>query len=147
MRFIRHITLTTGHSRDSFAGEVSAEALAACRGVVERLSKSRQPVPGFSDFEVTGARQACSMVLTVWRAEIPIITMGVATHSRDGASLWRVLHETAAESLQTEPQRCPPEPWAAVLIHGGIALVPNETLWVGDFERCIAWAFYDIFQR
>lgn len=141
-RYIRHITLNTGHARDSFAVEVSEEALRACHMLIQRLSATRQPVPGWPDYTISGQRQRRKLVLTVWRGDAPIVTMGIALHSRDGAGLWRALHETAKAPIKTSAERCPPEPWAAVLIHGGLLLASDAIEWLGDFERCIAWAFY-----
>jgi hypothetical protein len=147
MRFIRHITITTGNSRDSFAGEVSQEALDACRHIVTHLSKTRQPVPGLPDYEINGARWGRSMVATIWRGDAPLVTLGVAVHSRDGAQLWRTLHTQAELPVETSPDNCPPEPWVAVLLHVGLALYPDAADWLGDFERCLAWAFYLLSQE
>lgn len=140
-RFIHHITLTTGHVRDSFADEVSPEALAACKELVENLSTTRQTVPGFTDYEITGSRWHRSMIVTVWCGDIPLVTLGVALHSRDGAQLWRTLHRTDEIPVMTSPDKWPPEPWAAALLHVGLALHSDAADWLGDFERCMAWAF------
>ena len=46
-----------------------------------------------------------------------------------------------ATSVKRGVQR-PAEPWCAVLIHLTLALAdPSASAWLGDFERCVAWAW------
>ncbi|MDQ3562852.1 MAG: hypothetical protein M3436_01505 [Pseudomonadota bacterium] len=66
---------------------------------------------------------------------------GVAAHSRCGAALWRELHRWGKTPVVTDPERCPPEPWVAVALDAGITQHMDATEWLGDFERCLAWAF------
>ena len=37
----------------------------------------------------------------------------------------------------------PEPPWCAVEIHPALALYPAAAEWLGDFERCVAWAWVD----
>jgi len=35
----------------------------------------------------------------------------------------------------------PPVPWCAVSVHTPVGAFPEALDWLGDFERCIAWAW------
>lgn len=87
------------------------------------------------------------MVATVWHNDAPLVTLGVAVHSRDGAQLWRTLHKQAELPVETSIDSCPTEPWAAVLLHAELAFYPDTADWLVDFERCLAWAFYRLSQE
>ncbi|MGH8519851.1 MAG: hypothetical protein ACREU9_00095 [Gammaproteobacteria bacterium] len=146
--FIRHVTLTTGHVRDSLPGEVSEEAIAVCRGLIEAFIADpvrTAPIPGPPGYSLGGraASKSC-LAATVWAGGPPsvcVATIGVALHSRCGAGLWRELHRWGETPVVTDPERCPPEPWVAAVLNTGIAAHMDATEWLGDFERCLAWAF------
>jgi hypothetical protein len=71
---------------------------------------------------------------------VPLVAFGIAPHSRCGAPLWRRLHDRALPS-KTDPEQCPIEPWLAVRMEIGIAEHLEATNWLGDWERCLAWAW------
>ena len=78
-------------------------------------------------------------------AELPmLVTVGVGMDAGDGAAaLWRQLHEwneLTQGGRPTDPERPPDAPWCGVACHEGLVLDPGATEWLGDFERCIAWA-------
>ena len=103
------------------------------------------PVPGMPGYSVSGRASTGCLVATVWRDGPPSVVMasiGVAAHSRCGATIWRALHTWGKVPVVTDPDRCPPEPWVAVALD---TLDPTEPAleWLGDFERCLAWAFCD----
>lgn len=145
-KFIRHITLTTGHARDSFPGEVSPEAIAACRQIIDQIigGTISEPasIPG-TGCHITGRASSKCLLATVWyRGEQrPLCTIAVAAHSRCGAKLWRDLHTWGETSVVTDPDRCPPEPWVAAALYSGIESHMEAAHWLGDFERCLAWAW------
>jgi hypothetical protein len=146
-QFIRHITLTTGHVRDSFADEISPEAIQVCGDLIERMTAGESPaIPGFESFRVSGVSYGRCFVATVWSGKEPIVTIGIATHSRCGAETWRALHQLAAPlpPLSTSVDECPPEPWCAARLEVFAAFYPDVMAWIGDFERCLAWAFVGI---
>ena len=160
--FVRHITLTTGHVRDSLPDEVPNDTRARLLPLIERaLTGEHTPVPS-PDVPITltgGAHGRC-VSLTVWgpplsriafpdadeSAPSPIVEVGIAPHSRCGAVLWRALHDTAARlniEVRTDIARCPPEPWVAALLYPGISVYPEAAHWLGDLERCLAWAWVE----
>jgi hypothetical protein len=153
-RWLEHVTITTGHSRRSYLDEVSDEALALCRRLIEQLRSAdpydvpilRTPyeLPGYV---LTGyVRRGRCLIVTI-AADEPVVTMAVGAHSRCGARVWREIHQYADEwelPYVTDRDRPPPEPWCAALLDRAAARDPAERLMalaLGEFERCLAWAW------
>jgi len=148
-RYIRHVTLTTGHVRDSCRHEISDEALAACRDLLRQILAAEgalAKIPGVGDYHLSGTAAAACLVCTVWSGapSVCIATIWVAAHSRCGARLWRELHRWGETPVVTDPTCCPPEPWIAVALDTGIVQHPEAAHWLGDFERCLAWAWVEM---
>lgn len=151
MNYIRHITLTTGHARDSLPGEVSEDAIQALQPLIERVAAGdvAEPVSlsAFAEvgpYSVTGRASRKCLVLSVYHDGPPsalVCSIGVAAHSRCGASLWRNLHRWGRLPVATDPEDCPPEPWVAAALDEGALEHTDAMHWLGDFERCIAWAW------
>lgn len=73
----------------------------------------------------------------------PLVSFGVASRrSMEAKTLWESLHGLAGETevIQTDPARPPRPPWLGVLCHPALFLDPEAASWLGDFERCVAWA-------
>lgn len=124
--YIRHITMTTGHARDSLPGEVAAPVRAALRPLIRRaLTGEHAPVPGNLEppgCTLTGGAAGRCISLTVWGpplspaafpgapdSHVPIVEVGIATHSRCGATLWHRLHDLAGRlgiTVATDRDRC-----------------------------------------
>lgn len=146
--FIRHITLTSGHSRDSQPGEMPRSVRAALAPLIERMAAGEVaeaiPVPGMPGYSITGRASKHCLVAVVWRDRPAraLASIGVAARSRCGAPIWRALHTWGEVPVVTDPAQCPAAPWVAVALD---TLDPDEPAlgWLGDFERCLAWAFVD----
>jgi len=145
---VLHVTLTTGHRRLSHREEISAAALAACSEILDAIARPgvdspSVAVPGQPGYRVAGSVSGRCCVLTVHHDDTrePVCTIGIAAHSRCGAGLWRELHRWGSLPVATDPERCPPEPWVAAALAAGIAAHPEAARWLGDFERCLAWAW------
>lgn len=148
---LHHLTITTGHSRRSWRHEIEPEALAASARLLSDALTA--PIGGRIHLPVQPA--GCELQVTphgrcllgsVWHGDAPIVTFGVASHSRCGAGLWRLLCSGARVTdggRHLHPERAPQEPWCAVRLEAGIAMVPDVAAWLGDMERCIAWAWLD----
>lgn len=100
----------------------------------------RDPVPGFADYHLRATAEGRCLFGSVWRDDVPLVGVGVALHSRCGAVVWRELHRTD-EPLETDPQRQPPTPWCAARLELSLVFAPEVVHWLGDYERCLAWAF------
>jgi hypothetical protein len=155
-RYLTHVTLTTGHSRRSYRHEVSEQALAVCAGLLDGALSGGEPrIPAIEPpLTLTATRRGCCLAATAWAADeqhgrVPVVTIGVAGHSRCGAALWRLLHAHAhpAIPLRTVAGQCPAEPWCAARLDApGIILYSDVAdMWyaLGDLERCLAWAWLE----
>jgi hypothetical protein len=147
-RYLHHLTLSTGHVARTLRADVSAEALAACRALIDAaLAEGIQPVPGVDGYLLEAAYHGgrCLVVHVRAAPSTLLVSVGIAAHSRCGAALWRAITTSPGAPPGAERRQCPPEPWCTVqLMPGmgtpeGLAAAP----WLGDLERCLAWAWID----
>lgn len=139
-RYIQHVTLTTGHTRQSWRHEISPEAMTVARDLISR-PESIVPVL-VPETRLRWSAQARCAIGTLYTLDAPLVTFGVAEHSRCGARLWRMLHEHQIHTA-TSAEHCPPEPWCAARIEPGISLIEPDRLALADLERCLAWAYLE----
>ena len=152
--YIRHITLQSGHSRDSYAGEVRSDIIALCQVMIEEcLATDGRRIEFPSDMGLDGYSLMCgkfggsALTGSVWFGKsepVPLVNFAIAVKSRSGAALWRAMHEHASIKPATDPARCPPEPWLAVSLEPDLADYADALAWLGDFERCLAWAWVSL---
>jgi len=147
MRYIEHVTLTTGDSRRSERGEVAGIRLDGARALIARLGEtpdSTVPIAEQPGYSVGGRGQGRCLVATVWAdgptSEI-IASIGIAAHNRCGAVVWRALHQYGRLPVVTDPDSQPQPPWCAAALEIGILRHMDASEWLGDFERCLAWAW------
>lgn len=154
--YLNHITLTTGHTRRSDRAEVSGETLARVgpwlAALVESGLPAQLPVSGLADYTCQASVIDGGLIVTIsgpppttgpMAGEAPpMISLGVAKRSRHGTALWPLMTGPVMPPAKSGIQR-PGEPWAAVAIWPTIALHPESTEWMGDLERCIAWAWLE----
>ena len=153
MTYINHITLSTGHLRRSPRSEVPDETLALLRPWLDAALKSEVPIPLPAD-ELAHysaiAIHEIGLVVTVYAPagphlrgkphqgdNVPIATFGVATRSRESAPLWEKLEKHFSDQQSTAPET----PWCAVVLHDNLIAFADAQEWLGDFERCISWAW------
>lgn len=155
---LHHVTLTTRHVHWSAREEVSPGVLDQLRPLVaecERHGVTELPTP---DGLMTLRRIAPaepSRHVAIWAVREPegpaLATIALAMRTRAGAGVWRQLHESARLELahvgmkpmaSAEP---PPAPWLAAVLHlPSLLPQPHAALaWLGDLERCLAWAWID----
>lgn len=146
-RYLHHVTLTSGHVRHSPRSEVRDDVLTLLAPLLDRaLSGEPVPVPGVTGgYTITGGAEGRCCTLTVWApGRVPVVTIGVATHSRCGAGLWRLLHDHAVGMpVATTRDQVPPEPWYAARLEVGALQHRDAAAWCGDFERCLAWCWIE----
>lgn len=149
--YLHHVTLQTGHTRRSPRSEVADGVVAQLRPLLElALTGEHAPLwtPGYT---ITGTRHGPCATVTLWAQHteggppepVPVVTIGIAGHSRCGAHLWRALHERGDGAYATDPERVPPEPWVADRLEAGMALHPDAAEWTGDYSRCVGWTFLE----
>lgn len=130
MRVLHHVTLTTGHVGLTARPEIGDDVLSSLRPLVSDLLAGDGMIPRTRDIPTrTGFIVQC------------LVIHGPAS------PLWRDLHvlPDAAALPATKPDH-PPDavPWCAVTIHTGLLAAPDTVVWLGDFERCIAWSVVEI---
>ena len=144
--YINHITMTTGHVARSYRADVTDATLAALAPWLQAAIGSGQqhPLPGLPQYAAAAFVQDGGLVVTVYGSQPatgtrqPLATFGVAQRSRHGEALWALLVANFGAHAKA---RRPGEPWCAVALHPTLVLDPAATEWLGDFERCVAWAW------
>lgn len=155
MTFINHITINTGHVARTKRADVAPEVTQLLADWLPSTINSGKthalPVPSISHFSAQAFVQDGGLVVTVVAPvgphqqgqphagkTMPLVTFGVAQRSRQGTALWGML--TSAFGSVTGLQQ-PGTPWCAVAVHPSIAAYDGPVDWLGDFERCGAWAW------
>ena len=150
--YIAHITLNTGHVTRIERGDVTGETLARIGPWLAALVASgvQQPLPlsPLNDYTAAAAVAEGALMLSVFGRPIvkgvfagqrpPLVTLGVAKRSRHGAALWPVLMRTPGIRPGL---RQPAEPWCAVGLWPTAGRDMQAMHWLGDMERCVAWAW------
>lgn len=132
-RFIWHETIQTQHTRRSFRSEVAPDVLAA---VTDWLARDAFDLPGGYRCVVVYRSEKCLQAEVYTGSGVRLVVLGVAAHARCGAPLWA--------RLEGAPEAKPAEPWCGVWLDpAGVAADPDAYQWLGDFERCLAWAFLE----
>jgi hypothetical protein len=144
-RYIHHVTLTTGDTRRSYRSEVADVAIAALHDMLARALETddRVSIPGREHYGLFARAEGRCMMGQVWSPEprsMALVVLGVAGISRCGIRLWRLLHETTLP-LATSPEKQPQAPWVAARLEYGAPHDLPAMEWLGDFERCLAWAW------
>jgi len=141
-QYLWHVTLQTGHTRRSYRHEVADDVVQVCRDLLARALREPAEIPGMSLLMTAESSRRRLLVPVQTQNGVPVVTIGIARHSAVGAPLWRLLVETAELPVHPSVERCPPEPWCAARIERGITTLSSEQIMaLGDFERCIAWAW------
>jgi len=143
--YIHHTTLNTGHDRRSYRHEVAGEIMPIMQDLLMRmLAGGQAALPVMEGVTVSGAAEGRCLTATVWsNRTVPLVTIGVAGEPECGAELWRGLHEYTDQRLTTDPAAQPPLPWCAARLEAPAILHPGALTWLGDFERCLAWAWLE----
>jgi hypothetical protein len=144
-----HLTITTGHSRYSPRDECDRRSLALCQDVLVPALVARQqaPLPHLAPYYLTGAADGGWLVATLWCdgpgiGRAPIATWWTAADAA-ASGMWDscvVRHCASVGRMQPRPDTTP---WVAAWVEVGAALYPDAMAWVGDLERCLAWAWVD----
>jgi hypothetical protein len=150
---IHHLTLTTGHSRRSHRDEITPETMRAAgdlltRGIEAGRLELDMIQPAGHWLRITSTPDRRCLLATVSHGdELPLVTFGVALRPRCGAALWRGLLDCDPliyGPMQGDPDAQPQTPWCAARIEPGLVYMPDAGAWLGDLERCIAWAWLDL---
>lgn len=127
-----HYTITTGHARQSPRSEVSDGILDF---LAPLLATGEHEMPRFSEYRVRVTIEGSTLEATVSRGDTPLVTTFVVV---DQAGLDRVLRATGCI-----PAVALTLPAALVETHPTLQLDRDAIGWLGDFERCLAWAWIE----
>lgn len=153
--YINHITLNTGHIARTNRADVAPKVTALLANWLSAIINSGKahplPSPDLSHFNAQALVQDGALVVTVSAPAgphqhgkpfagrtMPLVTFGVATRSRQGAPLWKMMVQAFDCKLGLLQ---PGTPYCAVAIHPSLAMYSGPVEWLGDFERCVAWAW------
>ena len=153
--YINHLTLNTGHmartQRADFVPEVTALLAIWLQSIINSGQVHPLPVPELAHISAQAFVQDGGLVVTVSApvgphvpgklhagAVAPLVTLGVAQRYRQGAALWALLLGAFASKPGLQQ---PVTPWLAVALHPSAAAYTGALDWLGDLERCIAWAW------
>ena len=128
---MQHLTVDTGHTRVSFRDEIADSVIERLRQMTATGSHS---VPGFPGCAAKVTVDGTAALVTVFRDEAPLVTFGVAADADGAKQLWPLIGRPDV----AEPSAVP---WLAARLEVGVALHPGDADWLGDFERCWAWAW------
>lgn len=141
--YIAHITLSTGHIRRSPRSEVGDDALAVLVPWLEAARAAGEPIPlpaeSLAHYSGKVMLEDGALLCTIYGpGAVPLVTFGVAQRSRQGEPLWELL---AGMGQPSPAARMPSAPWCGVVLHPSAVLFPDAMEWLGDLERCVAWAW------
>lgn len=148
-RYLQHITLDTGHVARSPRSGVDDAIVTLVRQMIDEALAGLSPEvqPGYT---IKAASEGGSLMVSVYAgADNPICTIGVALDTAQSDTLWPLLRDleglaTIGADPSLRPPKHPPDPpWCAVRLNPGLIEVRDATLWLGDFERCVAWAWIE----
>ena len=144
---MHHITLNTGHSRQSPRSEVAEHVIDRMRPLCE---------PGCHDLPMgdgwqlqTTPGESGGLLFTVQHYDEPVVMCCVAGNEVAAAEMWPVLesfyldltdrvpHSAAGWQAPKQPGSTP---WLAIVL---VSLTKSDVDSLRDFERCLAWAWLD----
>lgn len=152
-----HITFQTGHCVSTRRHDVAPAflgQLVRLVGECEKTSCVEMPTPsGLMVLRRVSVSKKPAHV-ACWSLSRPdgpaLITQALSLRKDEGDALWRTLHSSLGgvqPKFATQADSPPTEPWLGVALHlpllmeGSMEGGPLE--WLGDFERCVAWAWID----
>lgn len=144
---LAHVTLTTGHVRESPRAEVGDDVIRLLRPLLARVWAGEVvPVPYVrGGYTLSGAEDhGCCALALAGPTGVVVATIGVAGDPAGARALWRQLHAYGPDGapVVTDAERPPAVPWCAARLTLGAALVHRDALdWLGDLERCLAWTY------
>lgn len=150
-RYFSHVTLDTGHDYRSPDSAVTQGVIDLVLPHLNEALARPRPVPNVPGYFLRATADGTSLVATVLRQEVPVLTFGVALEAGAAANLWHMLHDehlrpAGFPPLETSPTDVPMVPWCGVVFLNYREVI-RATEWLGDYERCITWAWIHIVAR
>jgi hypothetical protein len=153
---LQHITFQTGQARATQRSEVDPVFLKQLAKMVrdcDRAGSVEAPTPSglmvLNKIGLPGESRDVACWSLKRPDDAPLMTQALALKKEQGDALWRELHGSLGQiepKFVTPANRPPTEPWLGVALHLPLLLWEGEWKpleWLGDFERCVAWAWID----
>lgn len=145
---MQHITLDTGHVRWSPREEVDAGLYRLLLDHIAAALHGPAPIPELPGWTAHAAAEDGILILTVSRhlrdAIVPLVSIGVTAESRRLVALDRLMRRDDLSIPPIAAEARVRGPWCLVRLYPTVALIPPQDLaWMGDYERCVAWAWLD----
>jgi hypothetical protein len=138
VKSFEHITLLTGHSRTSLPSEVGEAMEILLPWLDHAIKANSTPVPmiAFDGYFAVVTDAGDRLYVSVLRDSTPLILFGVSTHESAGP-MW----DEMTKRFPVMPDIKPPTgAMCAVALEPALAF-SDAGMWLGDFERCVAWAW------
>lgn len=143
--YLNHITISTGHTRRSPRAEVGDDTIKALLPWLQTAIDHQDdyPLPGplgaRDGFVMSASIKGGGLICHVGQMQTgPLVTFGIAARSRQSGELWAWL---CAQYGSADALTAPATPWCAVALHPAFMQQAGMSAWIGDFERCVAWAW------
>lgn len=154
MKSLHHLTLNTGHVHTSPRSAASAESIAYCEGLIDRMialggvDGGGGDIEGFGGYRAHGFVPVPGFLVVIVEAQDGVRLVQFAAPASQSVAgrawpEWMAHLASEARCGFVPPRSPPPYPWTAVMLEAGLALHPDAALWLGDFERCVAWAWIE----
>lgn len=138
---IIHITLTTGHRRDSYVDDIDAQLYFKMRAMFQDAARS----DGVDFIDNTYLKLTkidedsyiCTLHLKTKKGLCPILT--TAGSKVMDVELWAALHENCFTPVVTDRNKPPSPPFIADKIEVPHPDAVRVFSWTGDFSKCLGW--------
>lgn len=137
---LHHLTLDTGALRWSPRAEVADDVIAiAAAHIAAARRRGPSPIPGQDGYDARAMASKGVLALTARHRGTPIMGLVVApTRAVAVAAEW-ALDPARADLV---PSLTPADaPVCLAWLLPGLIAVPEAAHWLGDYERCVAWAW------
>jgi len=146
---LHHYTLNTGRTVEQSRSSVHDEVIQV---LLPMIQAGGGPLPSpFSAYHVTLAGRTGAFAFTLWRGRDPVVLCGLVSDPSGEQQVWDAIEEAYLNLSDKHPALFAPAkapvkpqclPWLTCLMM--LATTPKIDLeWLGDFERCLAWALLE----
>lgn len=138
---LHHLTLDTGDLRWSPRSEVADDVIALMAAhIANARRRGPAPIPGQPGYTARARARGAVLGLTArGPSDQPLIGVVVAPGRQQAlAATWAL---PAALAARVPPLAPPDAPVCLAWLLPGLATAPEAAHWLGDYERCVAWAW------
>ena len=143
-----HFTLNTGHAVEQ--PNEGPFGIPQIMAPILRGGNLGTIAPSLAAFRVEVSRSSGAAIFTVWRGRDPLVACGLALTAKNSELVWTEVERLYLMASDTDPlaisaTHAPTQPELTPWL--GVVLLPalnfqtlKDVRWLGDFERCMAWA-------